>query len=118
MRYPITPVPKPRQTRSDKWKQRDCVMRYRAFADQVRDAGVKLLPGASIVFFIPMPKSWSNKKREMMDNAPHLQTPDTDNLIKALSDAVYQDDCAMWCYGRVEKRWSYDGSILIINEGE
>jgi len=37
--YKITPVPKPRQTRSDKWKQRPCVMRYRAFADEVRAAG-------------------------------------------------------------------------------
>lgn len=33
-RYIITPVPKPRQTQADKWKQRPAVMRYRAFADE------------------------------------------------------------------------------------
>jgi hypothetical protein len=32
----LKPVPKPRQTRSDKWKQRPCVMAYRTFADELR----------------------------------------------------------------------------------
>ena len=36
MIYDITPCPKPRQTQSDKWKKRPPVLRYRAFADEVR----------------------------------------------------------------------------------
>ena len=34
----ITPVAKPRQTRSDVWKKRPCVVKYRQFADDLREA--------------------------------------------------------------------------------
>ncbi len=34
--FNITPMGKPRMTRADKWKQREVVMRYRAFCDEVR----------------------------------------------------------------------------------
>ncbi|HGV3500426.1 TPA: RusA family crossover junction endodeoxyribonuclease, partial [Klebsiella michiganensis] len=34
--YDITPIGKTRMTRADKWKQRDVVLRYRAFCDEVR----------------------------------------------------------------------------------
>lgn len=75
--YPITPVPKPRQTRADKWKQRPAVMRYREFADQVRAAGITLPDcGALVTFYIPMPKSWSKKKRARADGTPHQSKPD------------------------------------------
>jgi hypothetical protein len=35
-KYIITPVGKPRMTRSDKWKQRPPVIRYRMFCDEAR----------------------------------------------------------------------------------
>ncbi|MES0445055.1 MAG: RusA family crossover junction endodeoxyribonuclease, partial [Desulfobacterales bacterium] len=83
--YKITPVPKPRQTRSDKWKQRPCVMRYRAFADEARALGITIEDGGSTVLFsIPMPKTWSEKKKLRMDAEPHQQKPDIDNLLKSL----------------------------------
>lgn len=114
MIYEITPVPKPRQTRSDKWKQRDCVMRYRAFADQVRAMKITVDPGDEICFYLPMPKSWGIRKKAAMSHKPHTQTPDLDNLIKSLLDAIYGNDSHIWCLGRTEKRWAYEGSILIV----
>jgi Holliday junction resolvase RusA-like endonuclease len=111
----INPVPKPRQTRADKWKQRPSVLRYRAFADELR---LKLprdfdFNGKSIVFTLEMPKSWSKKKKAQMDATPHEQTPDLDNLLKALLDAHMSDDSCISLIGRLEKVWGYQGSIRI-----
>ncbi|MCP3681572.1 MAG: RusA family crossover junction endodeoxyribonuclease [bacterium] len=114
MIYPITPVPKPRQTRSDKWKKRPCVMRYRAFADEVRARGVKFPEsGAKITFLVPMPKSWSKQKKEIYNHQPHQQTPDLDNLVKALLDAIYSSDSGVYSFS-VRKCWSYEGAIEIL----
>ncbi len=113
--YDINPVPKPRQTRADKWKQRECVMRYRAFADECRLKGVTVEPGDSVVFVMPMPKSWSKRKREMHNGMPHTQRPDLDNLVKALLDAVHVDDSHIWKL-TAEKRWGEVGAIIIGEE--
>ena len=114
MIYPITPVPKPRQTRSDKWKQRPCVMRYRSFADEVRLLGVKLLPhGDSVIFHMPMPRSWSKAKKERMNRSGHCQRPDLDNLAKSLFDAIHKEDSHIWNIS-ISKQWAYKGSIEIL----
>ena len=115
--YAITPVPKPRQTRSDKWKQRPCVMRYREFADQVRSTGLEIADTLNVVFYLPMPASWSNKKRAEMLGKPHKQKPDIDNLVKALLDAVLDDDSHVYEI-RAVKFWDEVGSFFILNEGE
>lgn len=113
MRYAITPMAKPRMTRADKWKQRGCVLRYRAYKDEIRLRKV-LVPegGVRITFVIPMPVSWSNKKRDAMDGQPHQVKPDVDNLHKGLLDAVFQDDCQVWDH-RVTKIWGEIGAIII-----
>lgn len=111
--YPITPVPKPRMTQRDKWKKRPNVTRYRAYCDEVRLRGIKLPDcGYHVVFVLPMPKSWSKKKRDKMDGQPHQQTPDKDNLEKALLDAIFTDDSTVWD-GRVSKIWGIQGKIII-----
>jgi Holliday junction resolvase RusA-like endonuclease len=118
MFYDITPCTKPRQTRSDKWKQRPCVIRYRAFADECRAKGVEIeQSGQKVTFFIPMPNSWSKKKRAEMLLSPHQSMPDADNLLKALLDAVHKQDCSIWSIW-AEKRWAEKGAIVIsgINE--
>jgi len=113
MIYDITPCTKPRQTRSDKWKKRPCVMRYRAFADECRAKGLKIEQSdQKITFYIPMPSSWSMKKRNELYLQPHQQTPDVDNLLKAVLDATHKQDCAVWSIW-AEKRWSYSGEIEI-----
>jgi Holliday junction resolvase RusA-like endonuclease len=109
----ITPVSKPRQTRSDVWKERPAVMRYRAFADELRlKYSEDLPPSVSLVFHLPMPKSWSKKRREAMRYRPHQQKPDIDNLSKAVLDALLEDDCAVW-HLDAYKFWADEGAIEI-----
>lgn len=112
--YPIKPVSKPRQTRSDKWQERKSVMVYRAFADEVRLRRV-FVPesGAAITFVLPMPPSWSEKKKAAMDGEPHRQKPDIDNLLKALLDAIHKDDAHIHQIAGVSKRWGREGSITV-----
>lgn len=113
MRAAIDPVPKPRMTQRDKWKKRPPVLRYREFCDQVREAGL-MVPddGAHITFYLPMPKSWSGKRRAEMNGAPHQQKPDVDNLVKALMDACLAEDQGVWDL-RISKRWAESGAIEI-----
>jgi len=112
--YAITPCPKPRMTRSDVWKKRPCVMRYREFCDQVRAAGVKLPEcGAQITFYLPIPESWSRTKFAKHYGEPHQQRPDLSNLLKALEDAVYGEDSHIWHYAELRKIWSDAGGIRI-----
>lgn len=111
--YLIVPAPKPRMTRSDKWKNRSCVQRYYAFKDEVRLRKVTLPECCyHIIFVMPMPQSWSKKKKAEMSGKPHQQKPDKDNLEKALLDAIFEDDCRIWD-GRVSKVWGETGKIII-----
>jgi Holliday junction resolvase RusA-like endonuclease len=93
MIFDITPVAKPRQTQKDKWAKRPSVLKYRAFADEVRlKMGGVDLNGADVTFWMPMPKSWSKKKRYAMAGSWHTGKPDLDNLLKALMDALNKSD--------------------------
>lgn len=113
MIYPIVPMGKPRMTRADKWKKRPEVMRYRAFCDEVRIRGVVLpVAGAHVTFILPMPASWSKKKRAEMNGKPHQVKPDKDNLEKALLDALFENDAHIWDL-RVTKLWGESGQIII-----
>ena len=107
----IIPVAKPRMTQRDKWQQRPCVLKYRAFCDELR---FKVQPHrrmkVSVSFHLPMPKSWSKKQKERMDGTPHLNRPDLDNLIKAWCDALYPEDSVIWSI-HATKFWAYKGSI-------
>lgn len=118
MIYPINPVAKPRMTRRDKWKKRPVVERYHAFKDLCRFYNVQLREyGCSIIFRVAMPKSWTLSKKQYMRGKPHQQVPDLDNYLKALSDAIFLDDSAIWHYDAMCKIWDEKGSIEInINE--
>ena len=120
MRYEITPVAKPRMTIRDKrLPKRPVVAKYHAFKDEIRFAGVKLPEyGAVVHFHLPMPKSWSKKKKQKNFGMPHKQTPDLDNMLKALLDSIYQDDKKVWNIRDLSKFWAYEGAIVIIVEGD
>ena len=68
--------------------------------------------GATVVFRLPMPKSWSKKKRAEMNGRPHKQKPDVDNCAKALLDAMYADDSHIHTIA-LRKVWAESGSIEI-----
>lgn len=112
-KYDILAVPKPRMTRSDKWKKRPETARYWAFKDEVRLKKVSVPEGgAHITFVMPMTKGWSNKKKAEMNGKPHQMKPDWDNLAKALFDAIYEDDAHIHDV-RVSKIWGEKGEIWI-----
>ena len=110
--YYIIPVAKPRMTRRDKWQKRDCVMRYRDYCDELRRQKVRFESGDHITFILPMPDSWSKKQRINHNGTPHLFRPDADNLVKAVCDALYDNDSAIWDF-RVTKIWGERGKIII-----
>lgn len=124
--YNIEPVPKPRMTNRDRkpyppknykgeWP-RPPVKKYINFANQVKAARVELPEdGAHVIFRLPMPPSWSKKKKKEMCGRLHKQTPDLDNLIKALGDAVYGNDSVISDI-RATKIWSYEGKIQIFDK--
>lgn len=110
---PLPPHPKPRMTRADKWKKRPVVVSYRQWCDSLRLLMSEPLPPAyEVTFHIPMPPSWSKKKKAAMLGQPHQQRPDIDNLLKALQDALCDEDSHFWQI-HATKLWAEEGAISI-----
>jgi Holliday junction resolvase RusA-like endonuclease len=117
-RFDIPPKPKPRMTRGDRWKKRPIVLEYWKWCDALRGLtnGARfVLPdcGFRLVFHIEMPPSWSKKKRNAMRGTPHQVKPDSDNLLKAVFDALNKKDQSIWDY-RVTKVWDDEAFIEVI----
>jgi Holliday junction resolvase RusA-like endonuclease len=112
MTIPIESVPKPRMTRSDKWNKRPVVIKYRDFCDVLNLNNFTLPEHYHIYFLKQMPKSWSKKKKAENNRKKHTQTPDKDNLEKAVLDALFKNDSQVWD-GRVTKIWSYNPAIIV-----
>lgn len=111
--YPITPIPCPRMTQRDKWKKRPVVMDYFAFRDEVKLRRVTIPIPCKVTFYLPMPQSWTEKKRLLMDGEPHTSSKaDVDNLLKALLDSTFHNDGHVWSIWP-EKRWSSNPGINI-----
>lgn len=125
--FDIIPIGAPRMTQSDKWKtnpnhldpqkrQRKIVTQYFAFKTllqlQSKELNFELGNALDAVYLIPMPNSWSNKKKERMNGLPCEVKPDTDNITKAIKDTLRKNDSDIW-YEKAEKRWAYHGSIII-----
>lgn len=102
-------------TQSDRWKLRPTVSRYRTFCDELRLKYPHALPKQiMLVFYLPMPSSWSKKKKERNKDQPHEQRPDLDNLIKAVLDALCVEDSYIYEL-HAYKRWADKGCIFIGN---
>ena len=113
----VTPIPKCRQTQRDRWMKRPCVVRYHRFKDEIRKqkgSWELSLSGAHIIFHIPMSKSFSKKKRNLLRNTFHQQKPDIDNILKAFLDSLFDNDSVV-CDLRISKLWSDEGKICVIN---
>lgn len=117
------PMPKPRMTRADSWKKRPVVVRYWAYKDSIREQQEDFrFPhgNAQVTFYMPIPKSWSAKKKSELLNKPHQMKKrcDIDNLLKALWDALIwdgdDDDGMIWNIGSCSKIWSDNPRIEII----
>ena len=99
-----------------KKRQREAVTKYFAFKNalvaQAIAMGYKLSKTLEAVYFVPMPESWSEKKKNKLNGYPCESKPDTDNITKGIKDALLQNDSAVW-WEKAEKRWAFRGSILI-----
>ena len=118
--FNVNPVAKPRMTQSDRWKGRPIVNRYNAYKDLLRlDAnrmGLEELPDVlgSIYFHIPMPKSWSYKKKLEMNGQLHKQKPDLDNLLKGFFDGLKAKDERIALISKgLGKYWAIEGAIIL-----
>ncbi len=125
--FDVIPTGAPRMTQSDKWKtnpnhpdplkrQRKSVAQYFAFKQSLKlQANLmqfELKNALDALYLIPMPNTWSNKKKERMNGLPCEVQPDTDNITKAVKDTLRKNDSDIW-YEKAEKRWAYNGSIII-----
>jgi len=124
VRILITPQTHVRTTQGDKWY-------FRIPRNKLRPAGLSrliriekynqykidllalcksksfVLPaqGLCITYFIPVPKSWSNKKKNLYHGTLHQSTPDIDNLMKATFDSLTHEDKYVGHLGSICKRW-------------
>ena len=112
---------KPRQTQSDRWKKRSCVVRYRniatAMALQANKEGYNPTPKLKAIIGIQMPKSWTKKKKAALLHTPHRQKPDVDNLIKTIMDALCKQDEYIY-HIDVKKFWAEESFVILENLGD
>lgn len=115
----IAAVPKPRMTRADTWKKRPCVLKYWAYKDELRllfkEENIKIDGSIFVDFHIPMPRSWSKKKKALLDGNFHDKRPDIDNLVKGVMDALYEEDShihTIYC----KKFWSIEPKIVFYQD--
>ncbi len=92
---PGVPVPKarpkvtmhgtytPKKTRDYESLIRQCWM---------EQSGVRLKENTplklKVICYMPIPQSYSKKKKRELNGKPHISRPDTDNLVKAVNDAL------------------------------
>ena len=125
--FDVIPMGAVRMTQSDRWKtnpnhtdprkrQRKAVASYFAFKTilklQANLMEYKMGDTLDAIYFIPMPDSWSAKKKDKSNGMPCHSKPDLDNITKAVKDCLLDEDSNVW-WERAEKYWSYKGSILI-----
>jgi Holliday junction resolvase RusA-like endonuclease len=71
---------------------------------------------AEITFYMPMPQSWSQKKKDRYNGSIHRSKPDIDNLIKGLFDSLnkiaWKDDNQVYEV-HCKKMYSYNPGIGI-----
>jgi Holliday junction resolvase RusA-like endonuclease len=112
VRFALAPLGKPRMTRADAWRKRPRVLAYWQYADELRSQAGDFKPENVLIieFGVPMPASWSKKKREAKLGAPHDQKPDLDNLVKAFCDILVKEDKEIYLT-LARKVWSSEGYI-------
>ena len=115
----VVPLGKPRMTQRDRWQKRPAVKRYYNYKDKLKELtainGYKInedIGTLRITFTLPMPPSWSKKKKLTLNGKPHRQRPDIDNLIKAFLDCLLKEDSMIHSV-LANKVWGEKGSITV-----
>lgn len=128
--FDVIPMGAPRMTQADKWKtnpnhpdpnyrQREVVTRYFQVKNtmlwQAVQMKFELGDVLEAIYFLPMPDSWSQKKKDAMIGTIHDSKPDVDNISKLCQDVFKKDDSAVW-WNNCRKYWAYTGAILIYQQ--
>lgn len=113
----INPIGKPRMTRGDKANYREATKRYWQYKSDLNRLAIenklfKLDDILDIEFHVAIPEGLSAKEKEKRNGMPHQETPDIDNLCKALFDCLKKQDKTIWNVKKV-KYWAYQGKIII-----
>jgi len=95
------------------YKRRLQLEKYNKYKEELKQEAQRIgfeMPHCNtwIKFFMPMPASWSKKKKARMNFEPKQSMPDLSNLIKAMEDSLLAQDNIIWDY-RVSKYW-YDST--------
>lgn len=119
---PVTPKPKQRVrvVNGHAYTPKKTVQYEQIIGKAVQGIRVTGAVSLTVVFEMPMPNSWSKAKKVRMDGTPHLQTPDTDNLLKAVMDGmrcVWSDDRTVYEVSGT-KLWAYEPQVIITIKGE
>lgn len=89
---PLTIIGAKRMTQADKSLRRPAIRAYMEFRNKLVELAGKY-PVPDLLNFkcwIPMPESWSKRKKASMDGQPHKQRPDLDNAAKCLMDTLFE----------------------------
>lgn len=117
--FNLTPIGKPRMTQRDKWLNppRPEVLKYRLSKHAIQTYAMmeefvlgEILAGT---FILPMPNSWSKKKKKLMEGKPHLNKPDLDNIIKFVQDSLKPEGDQMIHTIVANKIWGEEGKIIL-----
>ena len=106
-------------TRRDKFPPpRPCVKKYWKFKDELgacaEKEGFVLGDKVYMEFHLPMPKSWSKKKKIDMVGECHMSKPDLDNMIKSVGDCLKKDDQTI--HEIIAKKfWSEESTLVLKN---
>ena len=108
---------KPRMTRRDKFPPpRPCVKKYWKFKDELiacaEKEGFVLGDKVYMEFHLPMPKSWSKKKKAQMSGEFHMSKPDLDNMIKSVGDCLKNYDQTI--HEIIAKKFLSEESTLVL----
>jgi Holliday junction resolvase RusA-like endonuclease len=111
MKIPLTPMAAPRMTQNTHWKH----PKYFKYKSDLRllMPGYELGMSLDIKFYLPMPKSWSKKKRAESNGSYHDQKPDIDNLVKGFMDTWGSDDKHVAVL-KAEKYWAEEGALEVL----
>ena len=106
-------------TKADRWRKRPSVLKFFEFRDAVRKCEEEMnvileMESFEISFHVPMPKSWSKKKKGYMNGSAHQQRPDLDNYLKAWKDSVYEEDAIVWRV-KASKLWTDGTGHIVVN---
>lgn len=105
---PGAPMGKPRMTNRDRWAKRPAVQRYWIWKDHAKSCAPKGMTDSPLIVswtaYIPIPKSWSPKKRVVYEGTLHQSKPDRDNIDKGILDALFSSDACV-AGGTIIKRW-------------